>query len=76
MPNFFNGTANIADPDQIAPKEQSDLGLHYLLVDTYYSIEDQYDYGNIYYAQVWLSLSTSFQHELSLNIVINYSASN
>ena len=30
-PKYANRKANSGDPDQTAPKEQSDQGLHYLL---------------------------------------------
>ena len=30
-PKDADGMANIVDPDQIAPEEQSDLGIHCLL---------------------------------------------
>ena len=59
-PNDADGMANSVDPDQTAPLEQSDLGLHYLLRPICPKTSE--NYGNIHYqilSSLFLEVLTS-----------------
>ena len=49
-PKDAEGIANSVDPDQTAPEEQSDLGLHYLPRSTCPKTYDHYGIVNLYFS--------------------------